>query len=171
MSGPACHSLSHMRVGVPPHCKSDTGPIPAAMLDDLRQLLWKMERLSMYWGVGMAIIIGAAWIAGTALFMTADQRRPGIDHTSIALGMGALTILATLLYSPFLRRWFDSGFEAKHLREALYPQRLEELSSHMAACRMGSREKVADELLAIWVKHGLEPGWAARPAAPKPRFS
>jgi hypothetical protein len=32
------------------------------------------------------------------------------------------------LYAPFLNRWFDSKFEAKVLREALYPQRLEDLS-------------------------------------------
>lgn len=170
MTGSACRNRSYLSEGIPVHRESDTGPIPTAMLDDLRQLLWKMEKLPMYWGVGMALIIGAAWIAGIALFMTADQRHPRIDDTSIGLGIGALTILATLLYSPFLNRWFDSKFEAKVLRETLYPQRLEDLSYYMGACRMGGRNEVANELLTIWIKHGLEPGWGARAAEPKPQF-
>lgn len=169
MSGPACPNRSYLREGVPPHRESDTGPIPTAMLDDLRQLLWKMEKMPMYWGVGMAIIIGAAWIGGMVIFATAEPR-PGIDRTSIGIGAAALTVLAALLYSPFLNRWFDSKFEAKVLREALYPQRLEELSSYMASCRLGGRNKIANELLAIWIKHVLEPGWSARPVEPKPQF-
>ena len=123
----------------------------------------------MYWGIGMAIIIGVAWIGGMVIFATAEPR-PGVDRTSIGIGAGALTVLAALLYSPFLNRWFDSKFEAKALREALYAERLEDLSFYMGSCRMGGRNKIANELLAVWIKHSLEPGWGARPAEPRPQF-
>lgn len=123
----------------------------------------------MYWGIGMAVIIGVVWIGGMVTFATAEPR-PGVDRTSIGIGAGALSVLGALLYSPFLNRWFDSKFEAKVLREALYPQRLENLSSYMGSCRMRGRNKLADELLEIWLKHGLEPGRGSRPAAPKPQF-
>lgn len=159
-----------LREDDPPDRRSDEGPIPPAMLGDLRRLLWKMENVPMYWGIGMAILIGAVWIAGVVVFATADQRHPGVDRTSMGVGAGALTVLAALLYAPFMNRWFDSKFEARVLRETLYPQRLEKLSSYMGSCRMGGRNNVADELLAIWIKHGLEPGCGARPAEPKPQF-
>jgi len=169
MSGPEYPKSFRFPKGVKPHRDSDTGPIPSPMLDDLRGLLSRMERLPMYWGIGMAVTIGAVWICGMVVFATAAPR-PGIDRASIGIGAGALTVLAALSYSPFLKRWFDSKFEAQVLREALYPQRLEDLSFYMGSCRMGGRNKIANELLAIWVKHGLEPGWHARPAAPKPAF-
>lgn len=123
----------------------------------------------MYWGIGMAILIGALWIGGMVVFATAAPR-PGMDRVSIGIGAGALTVLASLVYSPFLSRWFDSKFEAKVLREALYQQRLEDLSFYMGSCRMGGRNRVADELLAIWRKHDLEPGLGARASEPKPQF-
>ncbi|HEV3155617.1 MAG TPA: hypothetical protein VGZ02_17560 [Candidatus Baltobacteraceae bacterium] len=117
----------------------------------------------------MAIVIGAAWMGGMVAFATAEPR-PGIDHTSLGIGGGAMSILAALLYSAFLNRWVDSKFEARALREALYTQRLEELSFYMGSCRMGGRNKIADDLVAIWIKNGLEPGWGARPVEPKPQF-
>ena len=169
MSKLECATDSHLRHGSPMNRRSDIGPIPSAMLDDIRRLLWSMEKAPMYWGVGMALIIGAVWIGGVVVFATAEPR-PGVDRTSIGIGAGALTVLAALLYSPFLNRWFDSNFEAKVLREALYTQRLEDLSSYISSCRMGGRDKVADQLVAIWIKHGLEPSSSARPVQPKPQF-
>ena len=155
------------RQGVPPDRDSDVGPIPPEMITDLRNLLWRMEKPPKYWGITMAIAIGGIFIAGIYFFATHTS---AADATSSGIGGVALAILAAMAYSPFCNWWFDSSFEAKWLREALYSQRLEDLASHMAACRFGSHNNVANDLLKIWVKHGLEPGWLARPADPRPQF-
>lgn len=124
----------------------------------------------MYWGVGMALLIGGLWVAGILFFATADLHRASVDHSTIAIGALALTILAALCYSPFLNWWFDSGFEVKWLREALYARRLEDLADYMAVCQMGGRTRIAAALVKIWTKHGFEPGWSARPMDPPPQF-
>jgi hypothetical protein len=155
------------RQGVPPGRGSDVGAIPPEMISDLRKLLWRMEKSPKYWGITMAIVIGSIFISGIIFFATHTS---AADPTSSGIGAVALAILAAMAYSPFSNWWFESSFEARWLREALYSQRLEDLASHMAACRFGSRNYVADELLKIWVKHRVEPGWLARPADPPPQF-
>lgn len=148
---------------------SDAGPIPPAMLDDLRTMLWHMEKPPRYWAVGMAIFIGALWAVGVAVFTLADMRH-GAPDKNLPLAIIALSILAALSYSPFGNRCFTETWEARELREVLYKQRLEDLAYHMAVLRMGGEDKLADRLIAIWRRHGLEPGWMARRADPRPQF-
>lgn len=158
-------------VGSPKPQSGDTGPIPDAMLDDLRQLLWGMERLPMYWAIAIGVLVGALWIAGELLFFTARARNPHIDTTSIALGSGALTIVVALVYAPFTSRWFAGSIEARFLREVLYSKRLEDLSEYMGVCRMSEhRERIADDLLTVWARHGLNAGQSAQPRRPRPLF-
>lgn len=156
------------RQGVPPSRDSDTGPIPDAMLDDLRFLLWTMEKLTLYFAFGIGAILCAVLIAGVTLFASASIRSK--SHDLDAIGGLALAVLCAMAYAPFFNRWFEDKLEARWLREALYPRRLEDLSHYMAVCRMGSRKRVADKLLTIWEKYGLEPGWSARPIDPPPLF-
>lgn len=160
---------AHPRQGVPPSRETDIGPIPDVMLHDLRKYLWRMEHLPKYWGIGMAIVIGAAYVAGIVFFANAAPTARA-DRTSISIGAIALTVLAAMAYGPFLNRWFDSRFEVKWLREALYAQRLEDLAHYMAVCRMGGRNNIADAILRIWLQNGLEPGWSARRPDPRPQF-
>lgn len=156
------------RQGVASTRDSDTGPIPEAMVEDLRHLLWTMEKVSLYFAVGMGAILGGILIAGITLFASASIRTE--SHDIDAIGGLALAVLCAMAYAPFFNRWFEDKLEARWLREALFPRRLEDLSYYMAVCRMGSRKRVADKLLAIWVKYGLEPGWSARPIDPPPLF-
>ncbi len=130
----------------------DTGPIPDAMLNDLRRLLWRMEKLPMYWAVVVGLLVGALWVAGEVLFFTAPARNPHIDNTSIAIGAGALTVLVALCYAPFTNRWFTGSIEARFLREVLYSKRLEDLSEYMGVCRISEhRKKIADDLFSYLV--------------------
>lgn len=161
-------SAVRARQGVPPDRKCDVGPIPEPMLGDLRRVLWRMEKLSLYSAIGMGMMIGAALIAGITLFTAAgmhDKR-----HDLDAIGGLALAVLAAMAYSPFFNRWFEDKLEAKWLREALYSRRLEDLAHYMAICQMGSRRRIAVQLLVLWTKYRLEPGWSARPMDPAPLF-
>lgn len=157
--------------GSPIPQSGDTGPIPDAMLNDLRRLLWRMERPPMYWAIATGVILAAILMGGELLFFTARARNPHIDITSIALGAGALIILVALAYAPFINRWFTGSIEARFLREVLHSKRLEDLSEYMDICRMSEhRNKIADNLLTIWSRHGLDPGDGARRSRPKPLF-
>lgn len=161
-------TVARSRQGIPPNRESDAGPIPDPMLADLRRLLWSMETLPLYWAIGMGVLLGGVFIGGIILFATADAARQ--NHTTDAVGGLALAVLIAMAYSPFFNWWFEDKLEARWLREALYPQTLEDLAYYMAVCQMGSRKKVGARLLAIWKKHGLEPGWSARPMDPRPLF-
>lgn len=161
--------VARARQGVSPDRKSDIGPIPEPMLNDLRHLLWRMETVSLYWAIGMGLVIGAVLIAGIVLFALAGTHDKRHDLDS---GVGGLTLalLCAMAYSPFFNRWFDDKLEARWLREALYSRRLEDLAHYMAVCQMGSRRRLATQLLMVWKKYGLEPGWSARPMDPPPLF-
>lgn len=139
------------------------------MLDDLRALVWRMEKVPLYTVIGVGTVIGAIWIAGLTLFISAAQR-PNIDHTSIGLGAGSLAVVLALLYSPFIQRWQTNNQNATCLREVLYSQRLEDLLEFMEAYHFAKCGKLADRLIAIYQKHGLEPGLRARPSKRKSRF-
>jgi hypothetical protein len=149
----------------------EAGPIPDAMLNDLRRLLWRMERPPLYWAIAMGFVLGAILVGGELLFFAARARNPHIDTTSIAFGAGALTILVALAYAPFINRWFSGSIEARFLREVLYSKRLEDLSEFMAVCRMSEhRDRIADDLLAIWSRHGLNAGDSAQARRPRRLF-
>lgn len=81
---------SNRPAGSPIPLDRDTGPIPDPMLDDLRRLLWRMEKPPMYWAIAMGAILGAILVVGELLFFTARARNPHIDTTSIALGAGGI---------------------------------------------------------------------------------
>lgn len=157
------------RQGVPPSRESDRGPIPEPMLDDLRRLLQRMERQPLYSSVGMGLVIGGVYLSGILFFALAIPTKH-VDRVDVAIASASLSILAAMAYAPFLRWRFDSAFEAKCLREVLYSRQLEDLSEHMAVCRMGNHTKVADALLKIWLRNGVEPGWSARAPEPRPTF-
>lgn len=126
-----------------------------------------MEKLPLYWAIGMGLLIGAIFVAGIVFFALSDL---SARHSNSAIGGLALALLVAMAYSPFFNWWFEDKLEANWLRQALYPQRLEELSHYMAICQMGGRKKIAERLLALWKKHGLEPGWSARAMDPPPLF-
>lgn len=156
------------RQGVPPERKSDRGPIPPGMLDDLRGVLWSMEKVPLYWAIGMGVIVGAVFISGIILLaLTGLRNKGGPDN---AIGGIALALLVAMIYSPFFNWWFEYRLEANWLRQALYPRQLEDLAEYMAICVMRDHTKIARRLLNVWKKHGLEPGWSARPLDPPPLF-
>ena len=139
------------------------------MLDDLRAMLRRMENPPKYWAIAMAVIIAALWLAGVTLLTIAEIRR-GTPDKSLPLAAIVLTVLAAMSYSPFANRCASETWEARRLREALYPQRLEGLAYYMAVLRIGGHDDVADRLTAIWQRHGLEPGWMARRHLAPPQF-
>lgn len=108
--------------GVPPERKSDRGAIPPGMLHDLRRVLWSMEKVPLYWAIGMGIVVGAVFVGGIILFaLTGLRNKGGLDS---AIGGIALALLVAMIYSPFFNWRFQYRLEANWLRQALYPRQL-----------------------------------------------
>jgi hypothetical protein len=69
------------------------------MLDDLRHLLWTMEKLPLYWAIGMGVLLGAVFIASIIAFALRDSH--GAGRSTDAIGGLALAALMAMTYSPF----------------------------------------------------------------------
>lgn len=165
---PTSKTAARPRQGVTPERKSDAGPIPAQMLDELRHLLWTMEKLPLYWAIGMGVLQGAVFTAGIIGFALKDAHGAGRSNDAV-YGL-ALAALIAMSYSPFFNWWFEYKLESNWLRQALYPRTLEDLSYYMTISQMRGHKKIVAKLMAIWKKYGLEPGWSARPEDPPPLF-